>query len=121
MSKEGLIKRLDDLTSFIVKHRDKHTCQRCGNRVSGYYCQWAHIVTRGNKTLRWDLWNSLVLCMECHHWWHHNISKAKAWFKSKFPERDEYLQSEKNKVDHITESYLEERYKQLLPYKKGYL
>lgn len=111
-----MIKKLDDLVSLIIKHRDKHRCQRCGKQVQGMNCQWSHIVTRGNKHLRWDFQNSLVLDYPCHRWWHSEPLEAAKWFAEKFPERYEYLMRERNKIKPISLQDLIDLYEELKPY-----
>lgn len=93
-----------------VKERDKYICQRCGKQVDGKNCQASHVipVSAGN-ILSFDELNLKVLCYHCHlNWWHKNPIEAGEWFKTKFPDRWEYLQANKNKLVHWKESdYLE--------------
>ncbi len=88
-SRNYLIKQLDALARERCFERDLYKCVRCG---SGRFIQWAHVVTRGCKTLRWDLDNNLTLCGGCHaFWWHKEPIEAVHWFAHKFPERYEHL------------------------------
>lgn len=48
-------------------------------------------MTRGIMSLRWDEQNSKALCRACHCWWTNFPIEASEWFRSKFPERLDYL------------------------------
>ena len=63
-NKQKLIKKLDELTSKVVRQRDKK-CLLCGNTET---LQAHHyIVTKGRSTkYRWDLRNLITLCYACH-------------------------------------------------------
>lgn len=90
-----LKKECDALVKEIVSIRDKDICQKCGKKVYGSNRQRSHVipVSAGNK-LAFDPMNIKVLCYYCHiQWWHKNPLEAQAWFKRKFPERFEYLMS----------------------------
>jgi len=60
-----LYKKLDDVVRQIVRKRG--SCERCGNPN----IQTAHIFSRRNLSVRWDLDNVLALCLRCHIFWAH--------------------------------------------------
>lgn len=80
ISRKKLLRELDTLAATIVKIRDGHTCQMCGNEVYGKNATWAHLISRTSLRLRWDLDNSTLLCYHCHiHIWHANPIYATDW------------------------------------------
>lgn len=90
-----LNKQLDLLAKAIVKERDGNTCVRCRKTVEGSNRHASHVipVSAGNK-LRWDPLNMKVLCHHCHlQFWHLNPMEAADWFANQYPDRWEYLQS----------------------------
>lgn len=80
--------------------RDGHKCVRC-QKTAGI--QWAHIITRGILSLRWDLDNNLTLCGGCHKFfWHKEPLLAVKWFEETWPARYEHvlaIRSMRIKVD----------------------
>lgn len=98
------IEVLDKLLALFVKERDKHICQHCGKIVSGSNCQASHILSKGKyPALRWNPENIKTLCHYCHmSWWHKEPLEATEWFKTKFPERYEYLMEEKQIIKKIS-------------------
>jgi len=87
--RQKIIKKLDDKVRVIIRERDV-VCQKCNKVFDKMDC--SHVIPRGNKALRWDLNNLKLLCSGCHlWWWHQNPLEAMEWFKSKFPDRYEYL------------------------------
>ena len=55
-------KQLDDLAREVIRLRDK-VCRKCG---STSYLQVAHVISRSNHAIRWDLDNLFLLCAGCH-------------------------------------------------------
>lgn len=97
--RQKLIKKLDEAIKTYAKVRDHYTCQKCGKQVKGSGMHGSHVipVSAGNR-LRWDGLNLKALCYHCHiNWWHKNPMESAEWFKTKFPDRWEYLQTEKAK------------------------
>lgn len=91
----SLKKKCDIEFSKLI--REKAYCERCGSRNNKLDC--AHIIPRGNQTLRFDPMNALSLCYPCHlHWWHSNPLEATDWFSAKYPNRYTYLMEHKNKL-----------------------
>lgn len=90
-----LKRKADKLFSQIV--RRKGFCERC-LRSSNLQC--AHIVSRTNKNLRWNLDNAVCLCYRCHfHWAHRNPLEFTEWVRTNFPIQYAFLMREKNKPD----------------------
>lgn len=103
--KSTLIKKADKLFSLLI--REKGYCDWCGKSDGKLDC--AHIVPRGNKTLRWNPINALPLCYRCHKWkWHSDPLAAMEWFKTKYPERYIYLQETRYKKTKVTINHLTE-------------
>ena len=99
-SKKSWYNKLDKAMGELI--RSKKQCEWCGSTTN--QMQWSHVVSRGNKALRWDIMNSLCLCSYCHRFkWHENPLDAMEWFKTKYPERYEYLLWAKNKYADYTE------------------
>lgn len=82
-------KECDRQMSVLVRSKDR--CEKCGNTSFNSTLQHAHVVGRGNMTLRWDIINGMCLCASCHLWWHHEPIDSGVWFRQRFPERMEYL------------------------------
>ena len=97
--RKKLVKKLDDICSKYIKLRDSYTCQRCGKTNAESQIHLSHVIPRSaGMRLRWDELNSKALCAYCHRrWWHANTLEATEWFKIVFPERYEYVMSEKTK------------------------
>lgn len=92
--------KLDEAMGKLV--REKKRCEWCGSVTNQMH--WAHVIGRTNKTLRWDIFNGMCLCAYCHEWrWHQSPLEAVEWFKSKYPERYDYLMEAKNIVWDWTE------------------
>ncbi len=95
-----LIEKLDKACKQVVYLRDKSICQKCGKYVEGANRHASHVipVSAGHK-LRWDVQNIKVLCYHDHiNWWHKNPVESGEWFKTKFPDRYEYLQANRGVV-----------------------
>ena len=105
-TKVMIIKNILRMEALI---RDKHKCQKCGAESR---LELSHVLTkRAYPNLKYDLNNVKILCHSCHiGWWHVKHNEAMEWFKEKFPERWEYLQSVKNnhglKLDDTYDIYI---------------
>ncbi len=85
------IRRLDKFCREIVFARDGHTCRRCDKDRFTAQIHWCHIFSRGAKSVRWDMTNSLALCAGCHFWAHHNPTLFTAFVLSEvLPDPDVY-------------------------------
>lgn len=83
-NRQKLIKKLDTIVSEKV--RSVGRCDRCG-KTSALAC--AHIYSRRNMRLRWDLRNLLCLCYACHIHWAHRDPVAFVKWVSTFRDLDE--------------------------------
>jgi hypothetical protein len=86
-SKHAFRAWLDVLAAFVVKERDKRTCQKCGKKMLPFdeNCQWAHIKSRGENAWRWDILNAMTLCGTCHQWAHANPAQFGVWLHEHRP------------------------------------
>jgi len=108
-TKSYYTKKLDALISQKV--RSIGTCQRCGNKKGQMQC--AHIISRTNRTLRWDLNNVLCLCPTCHFWAHQDPLGFTQLVQEFFPERYGYLWAHKDTLTQRSAKGLEELYEVL--------
>lgn len=114
-----LQKKLTKLVHEHIKRRDNWTCQHCGKHVEGSNAHPSHVVpkSRGNA-LRWDPLNIKTLCFHCHiNWWHKHPVEAGEWFKTKFPNRWEYLERHQHDIVKFTR----EDYQQMIEEAKSWL
>ncbi len=81
-----LQQRCDKEFSKLI--REKGKCERCRSRDN---LDSAHVVTRKNLVLRWDILNVLCLCRDCHQFAHQHPKQFTFWFESTYPERVQYL------------------------------
>lgn len=112
---------LEKIVKEIVKKRDNCTCQHClAPNLLKSNCHVSHVIPRSKSLLlSFDLLNLKVLCYHCHlNWWHKNPVEAGEWFKTKFPERWEYLKTKKDIVEPIKDFELENMYIELEKVKK---
>ena len=68
-TKKSLTRRLDAECSRIVRARGM--CWKCG-KDDYKHLETAHIFSRKNRSVRWDLDNMLCSCDGCHFWSHQN-------------------------------------------------
>lgn len=102
------IRLLDKAMGKLVRE-STDTCDHCGGNYKRI--EWCHVISRTNKTLRWDIMNALRMDSRCHRFfWHDNPLEATRWFKKKYPVRYTYLMVAKNKILRRTDS----DYKELL-------
>ena len=74
-------KELDKLFSLAVRERDHYTCQKCG--TINKHVQTAHIFSRSNLSVRWELLNGITLCYYCHiNWCHRKPVEWTEWVKN---------------------------------------
>lgn len=89
------VKKCDIAISLLIRSRgvcDASDVSSCGGGL-----QHAHIVSRTNKTLRYDIINGLSLCYKHHIFWAHKEPlDFVEWFQRKYPERYEYLMASRN-------------------------
>src|SRR3990167_10124510 len=87
-------KKCDQIISNYIRSKGK--CDRCGRPDGKFDC--AHVISRKNLTLRWNVNNLMCLCFQCHKWWHEEPVLSADWFKNKYPIRYSVLQDERNKL-----------------------
>ena len=63
----------DKLVGDYVKARDRYRCWNCGETEN---LQWAHILSRGARYVRWDPRNAVTLDSKCHQ---HFTLKPAVW------------------------------------------
>ena len=56
--------KLDIIFSLRVRERDGFKCQKCGKVQKHNHC--AHICSRNNLSVRYELDNAVCLCYYCH-------------------------------------------------------
>lgn len=90
-------------TRLLDKHMGKlvrestNKCDHCGKQYERL--EWCHIISRTNKTLRWDIFNALRMDSRCHRFfWHEQPLQATEWFKNKYSVRYKYLMQAKNVI-----------------------
>ena len=74
ITKKGLEKKLDELVKEIVFKRDRYGCVTCpiwrgikfDKHIMSDIMQPGHYITRGAKTVRWDLRNVYKQCKTCN-------------------------------------------------------
>lgn len=78
------------LDSLIKKKLFKRmpVCMNCG---SDFCLDPAHIITRSNHTLRWDILNLVTLCRVCHSYFEDRPKLWDMWWQEHFPDRVVYL------------------------------
>jgi 5-methylcytosine-specific restriction endonuclease McrA len=87
MSSRSAIKnKLDKIISKIV--RSKGYCVWCGSKRTEIL-QCAHIYSRNNLSVRWDLENLVCLCAGCHFKAHQQPIEFTEWVKT-FLGQDKY-------------------------------
>lgn len=84
-----MVRELDAIARQEVMQRDGERCIRCGSIGN---LQWAHVLSRRHKSMRWNPDNAMCLCAGCHLHWHHEPAMALDWFFKNYRERWERLQ-----------------------------
>lgn len=107
--KKYYIRKLDEY--YSKKIRSIGECQRCGEKNKKL--ETAHIISRANRTLRWDEKNLLCLCTRCHFWAHQDPIGFVMMIEKKWPKRYFYLMVEKNKITKRTAKDLKEMWEEV--------
>ena len=104
-----------EMAKMIAKHRDRWTCQYCGKTKNEAQMQGSHVHSAGKASyMKADPWNIKCLCAGCHMKWHDFPAVMGPWFKDKFPERWDYLESKRKNRDKPDWKALYEENKKLL-------
>jgi len=98
-------RHLDTLISRKV--RAVGYCERCGGKSN---LQTAHIISRKNRTLRFDFNNLLCLCSGCHFWAHQDPLGFVDFIDTNYPHRHDYLNMYKNHITKYSAKDLKELY-----------
>jgi predicted restriction endonuclease len=98
LSQAKLIKKLDKLFSKIVRERAGYRCLKCG--TISKYTQTAHVFSRNNRSVRWDLDNGICLCYYCHIMWaHREPVEFTEWIQKKLGRKKwEYLEKKSKEI-----------------------
>lgn len=98
---KGKFKRkADKLLSIFIRSLDH--CERCSATRNQAQLQTAHIYSRGNLRLRYDIQNVLCLCAKCHMWAHHEPLEFAIFLQQAYPERITYLRKHKDEYKKMT-------------------
>lgn len=75
----------DRIVKKILVIRDGMTCV-CPEPKSGHshIMQNGHLITRGKKSVRWDLWNTHLQCSSCNLLHEHQPERFTKWFIEEF-------------------------------------
>lgn len=81
----------DKLAREHVLSRDHRTCLCCGAK---WALEWAHIIGRGARYIKWEPENAVTLCHGCHEHFTGHRALFTAWIAEKFgPSRYDRLMS----------------------------
>ena len=93
-------RKADILLSKFICSLDH--CERCSVTRNQAQLQTAHVITRSNLRLRYDINNLLCLCAKCHWDWHKNPLESIMWFNDAYKERSKYLMKHRNEFLKLT-------------------
>lgn len=83
MDRKTLVRRLDKLTSVLVRlHSDR--CCTCNKKLDFKHRQCGHYVPRVVQTTRWDLRNCNVQCATCNVEKGGNLKKYAEFMKTEY-------------------------------------
>jgi len=88
--RKKLVKKLDDVFSLYIRHRDNFCCFICGKVKSiSVVIQCGHLITRGKQSVKWDERNAHAQCRGCnlkHEYQpeHYNLKFIKKYGKAKY-------------------------------------
>jgi hypothetical protein len=71
-----LVKLADQLAREHVLERDRHRCRCCGKDRD---LEWAHIITRGARYIRWEPANAVTLCHGDHAYFTGHPRQFRRW------------------------------------------
>ncbi len=90
----------DEYLDHLVKQKLFERMPICMNCGCKEFLTPAHIIGRTNLTLRWDILNLVTLCINCHNYFEVDPVKWDIWWKTRYPERVEYLHERENIIFH---------------------
>lgn len=80
MKLKVLVKKCETVAGWICKHRVGYKCEKCGSPVE---IQWAHIISRTYKRIKFDLDNCICLCKACHRYFTDRPVEWEIWITGK--------------------------------------
>lgn len=111
ITKKTAKNKLWDALKKYVRLRDRNTCQKCKQKVYGVRAHTSHVIGRAqNGRLKYDPLNLKVLCPTCHRWWAACPPESGVWFREYFPDRWQYIQSQRNIHGTIPLSWYEDQW-----------
>jgi hypothetical protein len=114
LTKSQLTKKLDEAWSKACKKKAGWKCEVCGKEE---HLNSHHIVGRRNRTLRWDLRNSVCLCVSHHKFGVESAHEDPLWFKEWLEDKRwedyQYLYLVKNTIVKWTVEDMEKKLKKL--------
>lgn len=108
-----LKKKLDVIFSLRVRERDKFKCQKCGRVDKHNHC--AHIFSRNNLSVRYEMKNCLTLCYYDHIMFaHREPIEFSIWMKGKIGEKQfEEIRKQSQIIIDNPREFLEQKSKEL--------
>lgn len=85
LCKKHAKKMADTLFAVVVKQRDDYTCQVCGKTRENAVIECAHVVGRGELSIRFNLDNAMALCKGCHYAYTMSEANWRAWLTRNRP------------------------------------
>ena len=81
---------------LYIRKRDENTCQWCLKKSYGKNAHTSHVLGRAQDgRLKFDPINLKLLCYRCHLVWHESPPISGMWFREHFPERWQYIHSQR--------------------------
>ncbi len=104
-----LKKKLDTIFSLKVRARDGFRCQKCGKVEKHNHC--AHIFSRNNLSVRYEMNNAICLCYYCHLMYaHREPVEFVLWVKNKIGEKlFEKLRKQSQQIIDDPRTFLEQK------------
>jgi 5-methylcytosine-specific restriction endonuclease McrA len=85
LCKKHAKKEADRLFALAVKQRDGYICQACGKTRENAVIECAHVVGRGELSIRFNLDNAMALCKGCHYAYTKSEANWRAWLERNRP------------------------------------
>lgn len=107
----GLEEKTDEKARHYYK-RETPFCEAAGKTGVISFCwgqlEWAHIVSRGNRRLRYESYNKLILCHGHHDYWTNHPADWKRFVRHYFPDRWREVQEHEHEYQNVWAGYYEE-------------
>lgn len=98
-----LIAECEKLAGWICKHKAGYKCERCG---SSDCVQWAHIISRTYKRIKFDLDNCICLCKKCHKYFTNRPVEWELWITEKIG-IEKYQELQKRAIDYVNKKRID--------------